>query len=696
MGQTGFDNRELSWLKFNERVLEKAEEESVPLCERLFFLSVFESNQDEFFMVRVGAWIDLERADPQIRENKTHMTPREQLEAIALRVRQLEKRREQTYLRLTGLLAGQGLRLVDCSRLTSGEEAVLKEYFQREIRPLLSPQVVGKRQPFPFLNGGCLYVAVNLETRGGNGKLGLIACFSRFFKRLLAIDGLPGCYVLAEELILQYAPSVFENYRVKGRALIRITRNADMDLEECGEEGDYRKAMEKLLRRRGRRRPVRMELKGNLPSGALSVLCRYLEIGKEEVYDCQTPRDLSFFEDIRHFLQKKRELFYPRFLPQSALDGGSGREIRKKLEERDVLLSYPYESIRPFLQILEEAASDPEVVSIKITLYRLAKDSKIVDILTQAAENGKEVLALLELGARFDEENNIEWSRRLQEAGCRVLYGLEGRKVHCKLCLITARRGGRICYLTQLGTGNYNERTAGQYTDLSYITAGEAVGEEVSRIFNHLCLGETPSGCRRLLTAPCGLQERLLAQIEIQRAAARAGRPAYIGMKMNALSDKRIICALMQAAKDGVPIDLLVRGSCCLVGGIPGRTDRIRVISIVGRFLEHSRLYFFGCGEERTVYMGSADLMTRNTLRRVEVLLPVLDAVCRKRLWDLFVVLLSDNQNSWEQQCDGVYRRREVKEGETPLDAQAYFCRMARERRAALPEKKSVAHTELV
>ncbi|MCI8565149.1 MAG: polyphosphate kinase 1 [Lachnospiraceae bacterium] len=696
MGQKGFENRELSWLAFNERVLEKAEEEQVPLCERLFFLSVFESNQDEFFMVRVGALTDLEREDPEMRENKTHRTPREQLEAIAARVRRLEKRRDRCYLELTDRLIGQGVRLVDFSRLAPGQEPILQEYFQREIRPLLSPQVVGKRQPFPFLSGGGLYAAVSLETRGGSGKLGLIACFSRFFKRLLAVDGLPGCYVLAEELILHYASSVFENYRVKGLALIRITRNADLDAEECAEEGDYRETMEKLLRRRGRRQPVRMELRGSLPSGTMSVLCRYLGIGKEEVYRCQTPRELSFFEDIRHLLQKNPALFFPRFLPQRALDGTTGRELCQRLKERDVLLSYPYESIRPFLQLLEEAASDPEVVSIKITLYRLAKDSKIVDILTQAAENGKEVLALLELGARFDEENNIEWSRRLQEAGCRVLYGLEGRKVHCKLCLITARRGGRICYLTQIGTGNYNERTAGQYTDLSYITAREAVGGEVSRIFNHLCLGEPPAGCRLLLTAPRGLQEQLLVRIEEQRAAAAAGRPAYIGMKMNALTDKRLICALMQAAKDGVQVDLLVRGSCCLVGGIAGYTQRIRVISIVGRFLEHSRLYFFGCGEEQTVYMGSADLMTRNTLRRVEVLMPVLDTACRQRLKNLFALLLSDNQNSWEQQSDGTYRRREIKEGERPLDAQAYLCRMAREGKEGRPEKKSVAYTASV
>lgn len=681
MKQTGFDNRELSWLKFNQRVLEEAEEERHPLCERLFFLSVFESNLDEFFMVRVGALTDTKETAPDIRENKTQLTPQEQLEAIAACVRRLEARREQSYIRLMELVAQQGIRLVDFSRLTKEAEGVLKMIFQREIQPLLSPQVVGKRQPFPFLSGGCLYAAVSLETRGGNGKLGLIACHSGFFRRLLAVKDWPGCYVLTEELILHFVPLVFENYRVKSRALVRITRNADMDTENPGDDGDYRDTMEKLLRRRIRRRPVRMELRGSLPSAVVSLLCRYLEMDKEAVYGCYTPRELSFFQDIRHMLKDRTKLFYPRFLAQRPLDGATGREIREKVQTQDVLLSYPYESIRPFLQLLEEAASDSEVVSIKMTLYRLAKDSKIVDILTEAAENGKEVLVLLELGARFDEENNIEWSRRLQEAGCRVLYGLDGRKVHGKLCLVTARRKGRICYLTQIGTGNYNERTAAQYTDLSCITSREEIGEEVSRIFNHLCLGQAPADCRQLLAAPCGLQERLLALIAEQEQAAREGRAAYIGMKMNALSDKRIICALMQAAGAGVPVELIVRGSSCLVGGIPGRTERIRVVSVVGRFLEHSRLYLFGLGEEQKIYMGSADLMTRNTLRRVEILMPVQDEACRERLRQLFAILLLDNQNTWEQQKDGSYRRRERTDTEAPFDAQAYLCRLARERK---------------
>lgn len=686
MKQTGFDNRELSWLKFNERVLEEAEQERFPLCERLFFLSVFESNLDEFFMVRVGALMDEQAAAPDIRENKTKQTPGEQLAAVERRVRQLEKRRGACYRRLLALLAGQGITLTDFSNLEAEEEAALKEYFQREIRPILSPQIVGKKQPFPFLNGGGLYGVVGLETRGGNNRLGLIPCFSPFFGRLAAVEGRPGRYALVEELIVYFAPLAFENYRVKSRALARLVRSADMEPEEEGEGEDYRRAMEIRLRRRARRFPVRLEVLGSLPSGALSQLRRHLGM-EDGIYGCDTPRDLSFFQDIRHLLRGREELFFPRFTPQRALYGSTGQEIRKRLQTQDALLSYPYESMRPFLQLLEEAAADPEVISIKMTLYRLAKESKIVALLSEAAENGKEVLVLLELGARFDEENNIEWSRRLEEAGCRLLYGLEGRKVHCKLCLITARRQGKICYLTQIGTGNYNERTASQYTDLSYITTRKEFGDEAGHIFSCLCLGQPPTGCRQLLAAPGQLQERMLSLIEEQKNEAEAGRPAYIGMKMNALSDKRVICALMQAAAAGATVELLVRGSSCLVGGIAGQTERIRVVSVVGRFLEHSRLYLFGLGKKQRVYLGSADLMTRNTLRRVEVVAPVLDEACRERIRQMFAILTADNQNTWEQQPDGSYRRRLLKEGEPPFDAQAYFCRMAQEKKeAALPD----------
>lgn len=681
MKRTGFDNRELSWLKFNERVLEEAEDTGLPLAERLFFLSVFQSNLDEFFMVRVGSLADQMEMAEEIRENKTQMTAQEQLTAIAARVRKLNERRDKAYRVLMDQIETQGVCLVDFSSLKKEESLFLQDYFEREIQPILSPQIVGKRQPFPFLTNGGLYVAASLETRNSNMKLGLIPCFSNFFSRLIALPGQKGQYILVEDLILHFAPLVFGNYRVKSRALLRITRNADMDSDLIEEEEDYRDYMEELVRRRVRRCAVRMELSGRLPANIVAQLCDYLKLEKNQLYYCHTPMDLSFVQDIRHVLRDRTDLFYEKRTPQKALMVDEDVDMWQQAARQDRLLSYPYESMKPFLQMLEQAAEDPDVISIKMTLYRLARGSKIVDALIEAAENGKEVLVLLELSARFDEENNIEWSRRLEEAGCRILYGLDGFKVHSKLCLITARKEGKISYLTQIGTGNYNEKTARQYTDLSYITADHRIGAEVSHIFHCLCLGQAPEGCEKLLVAPCTLQSGILRRIEEQIQAAEEGRPAYIGMKMNSLTDRKIIDALMRASAARVPVELIVRGSCCIVGGIAGKTDSIRVISIVGRFLEHSRIYLFGQGPEQKVYIGSADLMTRNTTRRVEVLTPVSDEACKERLRQMFAILLSDNQNSRMQRPDGKYERRRPKEGEPPVNAQEYFYQMAYEQK---------------
>lgn len=673
MKQTGYDNRELSWLKFNERVLEEAENEEFPLCERLFFLSVFQSNQDEFFMVRVGALWDQQSVSADIRENKTYMTAKEQLTAITDQVRRLNDRRDRIWRILSQQLRQEGMDLVELSELKSGEEEFLKEYFEREIRPVLSPQIVGKRQPFPFLAGGELYVTVTLETRGNSNKLGLIPCGGRFFDRLIALPGSQGRYILAEEVILHFAPLVFDKYRVKRGSLLRVTRSADMAAElaaDLADEKDYREFMEDLIWRRTRRCAVRMELSQRWPAPVVGQLCRYLGLEKSQVFYCRTPLELSFVQEIRHLLRDRPPLFFEKRIPSKLPQTVEEESIWQQAQKGDILLSYPYESMKPFLQMLQEAAEDPEVLSVKITLYRLAQGSKVADALMEAAENGKEVLVLLELGARFDEENNIEWSRRLEAAGCRVLYGLEGFKVHCKLCLITARRKGQLACLTQIGSGNYNEKTARQYTDLSYITADEEIGAEAGRIFSSLCMGQAPEGCGKLLVSPCTLQKGILEQIDAQARAAREGKGGYIGMKMNSLTDRKIIQALMEASAAGVMVELIVRGSCCIVGGIAGKTENVRVISIVGRFLEHSRFYLFGRGEEQQIYFGSADLMTRNTMRRVEVLAPVKDEACRERLRRMFTVLWNDTENCWEQQADGSYVKRRRKEWERRVDAQ--------------------------
>lgn len=682
MKRTGFDNRELSWLKFNERVLEEAEDQSLPLCERLFFLSVYQTNLDEFFRVRVGSLIDQIQISEEIRENKTQMTGPEQMAAIASRVKGLDGRKETAYRTLKKELEGQGFHLVSPRNLKKDENRYVKEYFERELRPILSPQIVGKKQPFPFLPNGRTYVVVSLEGRGGGTKLGLISCLGGFVHRLISLPGGKGRYILTDDLIRQFAPSVFGNYNVKGQALLRITRNADIDPDMADEE-DYRGAMEEMVRRRLRRKPVRVELSKRLPAGMLDQLCGYLDTDRSEVYYCRIPMDLSFVDDIRHILRGRSQLFYDKKTPQKALMLHESENIWQQVQKKDRLMCYPFESMKPFLQMLEEAAVDPDVISIKMTLYRLARGSKVAEALIEAAENGKEVLVLLELGARFDEENNIEWSRRLEEAGCRILYGLDGLKVHSKLCLVTARKDEHIVYLSQIGTGNYNEKTARQYTDLSYMTADAQIGAEVASIFTSLSLGQAPDGLKHLLAAPTSLQSGVLDMIYEQIKLARAGAPAYIGMKMNSLTDKKIIDALMDASDAGVPVDLIVRGSCCIVGGIPGKTKNIRVISIVGRFLEHSRIYIFGLGTNQKIYIGSADLMTRNTMRRVEVITPVTEPECRERLRQMFAILLADNRNCHMQMADGSYMRRVPMEGEYVMDSQEYFYRKAYERRPA-------------
>lgn len=684
MEKTGFDNREISWLKFNQRVLGEAEKETVPLCERLFFLSVFERNQDEFFMVRVGALFDQMERLKEVKENKTGLTAAQQIKEIAACVRRLTEKRDRLYRRLMEEAGRQGVNLTGFAGLRGVEEQALCDYFRKEVQPVLSAQIIARKQPFPFLNGGELYAAVSLETREGEEKLGLIPCNSRFFGRLIAVPGRQGQYALAEDLILHFAPLIFENYRVKRRAILRITRNADIDWQEIGAgEKDYRDAVKELICRRVRRRPVRIEITGSLPVSVLWQLCRCLGMDKNSLFCSHSPLDLSFVQEIRGLFREKKNLFYKRFVPCQAREESPMWEQICRAER---ILFYPYESMQPFLLLLWQAASDPDVISIKMTLYRLAKESRIAEILARAAENGKEVLLVLELGARFDEENNIAWSKRLEEAGCRILYGLEGHKVHGKLCLITARKAGKIVHVTQIGTGNYNEKTAGQYTDLSYFTADSEIGADASRLFCTLSLGQMPYGCGRLLVSPCGLRESICIEIQRQTEAARAGKAAYIGMKMNALTDRRIIEELMKASSAGVFVELIVRGSCCIVAGIEGRTRRIRVISIVGRFLEHSRLYLFGLGSAQKIFLGSADMMARSTKRRVEILIPVQDERCRERLRQMFAILTADNQNSYTQQPDGSYCRRAPQKGEKAFDAQEYFCRMAQEgKEAKLP-----------
>lgn len=655
-------NRELSWLKFNERVLEEAENPEVPLCERMTFVSIYQSNLDEFFRVRVGSLQDQMLISTEIRENKTKMTSAEQIRAIIKEVKKLNQRKDKAYEKLMKKIEEYGITLINHASAKSEEKKFLEKYFMKEIMPLSSPTIVGKRQPFPFLKNGEIYAVVVLETRNKKERIGIIPCSNNMLTRMVELPGGKGRYMLIEDLILHYIGKVFKGYKVKGKSLLRVVRNADIDADAAYDEDlDYREFMEDLMKQRKKLSPVRIDLSREMDETVVDALCRYLDVTPDRVFRSEAPLDVSFVFQLQDLLRRNTELFYEKRVPQKSPEFKDGQGILQQITEEDKLLSYPYDSIRPFLKMLTEAAEDDSVISIKMTLYRLAKQSKVIEALCEAAENGKEVVVLVELRARFDEENNIRWSRMLEEAGCQIIYGLEHYKVHSKLCLITRRGENGIQYITQIGTGNYNEKTARLYTDLSLMTANEQIGMDAARVFQALAKGEVVEDMEHLLVAPKCLQSKVIEKIEEQIQKQKNGETAYIGLKMNSLTDKRIIDKLIDASKAGVKIDMIVRGICCLIPGVEGETENIHVISVVGRFLEHSRIYIFGNGEEAQYYIGSADFMTRNTVKRVEVAAPVYSERLKKRLQDLFDLMLSDNKKARKEDAKGAYSVVECK-----------------------------------
>lgn len=655
-------NRELSWLKFNERVLEEAENPEVPLCERMTFVSIYQSNLDEFFRVRVGSLQDQMLISTEIRENKTKMTSAEQIRAIIKEVKKLNQRKDKAYEKLMKKIEEYGITLINHASAKSEEKKFLEKYFMKEIMPLSSPTIVGKRQPFPFLKNGEIYAVVVLETRNKKERIGIIPCSNNMLTRMVELPGGKGRYMLIEDLILHYIGKVFKGYKVKGKSLLKVVRNADIDADAAYDEDlDYREFMEDLMKQRKKLSPVRIDLSREMDETVVDALCRYLDVTPDRVFRSEAPLDVSFVFQLQDLLRRNTELFYEKRVPQKSPEFKDGQSILQRITQEDKLLSYPYDSIRPFLKMLTEAAEDDSVISIKMTLYRLAKQSKVIEALCEAAENGKEVVVLVELRARFDEENNIRWSRMLEEAGCQIIYGLEHYKVHSKLCLITRRGENGIQYITQIGTGNYNEKTARLYTDFSLMTANEQIGMDAARVFQALAKGEVVEDMEHLLVAPKCLQSKVIEKIEEQIQKQKNGETAYIGLKMNSLTDKRIIDKLIDASKAGVKIDMIVRGICCLIPGVEGETENIHVISVVGRFLEHSRIYIFGNGEEAQYYIGSADFMTRNTVKRVEVAAPVYSERLKKRLQDFFDLMLSDNKKARKEDAKGAYSVVECK-----------------------------------
>lgn len=686
MADTIYMNRELSWLKFNERVLEEAENPENPLCERLTFASIYQSNLDEFYMVRVGSLVDQMLLAKDIRENKTNMTPEEQLDAILARTKKLNRKRDVVYEEIMEKLEQYGIHMLNFHKIEKEDRNYLDRYFEAEVAPVISPSIVGKRQPFPFLRNKEIYAVVVLETKKGKEKLGIIPCSSAGIQRLIPVPGKTGTYMLSEELILHFVSKIFKGYHIKAKSLLRITRNADIDADALYDEDlDYREFMVELIKARKKLAPIRLELSREMDGDVVETLCEYLEVDKNYVFRGDIPLDLSFVFQIQYGLRKRTELFYEKRIPQKSPLFNNHEPILDQIAKKDRFLSYPYESIKPFLTMLHEAANDEAVVSIKMTLYRVAKQSKVVEALIEAAENGKEVFVLVELKARFDEENNIGWSRLLEDAGCHVIYGLDGYKVHSKLCQIMKKKDGNVEYYTQIGTGNYNEKTARLYTDLSLMTADPKIGMEAARVFQALAMGETVEDMEYLLVAPRCLQNKVLAMIDEEIEHAKAGEPAYIGLKMNSLTDKRIMSKLVEASCAGVHIDMVIRGICCLIPGVKGQTENIHIISIVGRFLEHSRIYIFGTQERARIYISSADFMTRNTLRRVEVAAPIEDPDIRMQIQEMFVTMLSDNRKARSMNNKGIYKIEPS--DNAPLNSQEVFLQQAYDNAAPATDK---------
>ncbi len=669
------ENRELSWLKFNDRVLMQAKDKKVPLGEQLNFVSIFQSNMDEFFMVRIGTLYDQMLFYPSSKDNKTQMTGEEQLKACLTRVGFLNRKKDRIYTRIMDDLKEYGWGIVKYHQLKNKEDRkYFENYFDSEILPLISPQVVSKRQPFPFLNNKELYIIVQLESKKGKRKMGIVSCGNAIDERMLAVPSMQGQFILVEDIILHFVSKVFSKYTIKNKGFIRVTRSADIDEDDHSLEGhdDYREMMETLIKQRRKLCPIRLEISEGLEDLEIMMLMNFLNLKKNQVFLSQAPLDLGFIGTLRdHLRMLHPQLFYKKLEPRNSPMVENAVPMIKQISKKDILLAYPFESMSPFLRLLDEASRDPHVASIKMTLYRVAKNSKIVKSLIRAADNGKEVVVLVELRARFDEENNIDWSKRLEAAGCRVIYGLDGYKVHSKLCLVTYKNSQGVQYVSQIGTGNYNENTAKLYTDLSLMTHHHELGEEINDVFNHLSLGETMSHTEHLMVAPHCMLSKICEYIDEQIALAKEGKEAYVGFKCNSVTSKTMINKLIEASQAGVKIDMIVRGICCIIPHVEGYTDNIRVISIVGRYLEHSRIYIFGTGEDKKVYISSADLMTRNLERRVEVATPIFDKKIQNIICSMFNTMLNDNVKACELLGDGSYKR--IKNKQTAMNSQEYF-----------------------
>lgn len=666
-------NRELSWLRFNQRVLEEASDEKVPLMERMKFVAIFTSNLDEFFMIRVGSLYDMAAVDNKKKDTRSGMTPKEQISAIYQAVAPLYKERDKTYAEIKKQLKPYGVCGLDIKELEQQEKKYVKKYFKEQVLPVLSPQIVDANHPFPHLLNKEIYVVANLKL-GGKAMMGIVPV-PQYISDILYLPGHDIRYIRMEKVIMEYLELVFDKYQVSDKNYICVTRNADIspDDEAFEDHEDFRFIMKETLHKRRRMAVVRLETAAPLGKEMEKYFCDRFKITSECIFRTKIPMKLGFIFAIADKLPEsmRRALTDEPFAPQPSASLADG-SVMEQVKKKDVLLSYPYESMDSFLKLIKEAAYDPDVMTIKITIYRLAKKARLVEYLCAAAENGKEVTVLIELRARFDEQNNIEWSERMEEAGCRVIYGFEGYKVHSKICLITYRSKNEIRYITQVGTGNYNEKTAKMYTDYSLITSDQEIGEDAAVFFKNMSIGNLDGVYNRLIVSPTSLKQKVLSLMDEEIKKGENGR---IVMKMNSVTDMDFIRKTAEASRAGVKIDLIVRGICCILPGIPGRTDNLRVTSIVGRYLEHPRVFVFGTGASARVYIGSADMMTRNTEKRVEVACPVYDENIRRRLLHDLKVMLSDNVKARQMDSTGAYRKK--KQDAALVNAQETFMKEA-------------------
>lgn len=665
-------NRELSWLRFDQRVLEEARDKSVPLLERMKFVAIFTSNLDEFFMIRVGSLYDMVQTDEKHRDSRSGMTPQEQLDAIYEAVAPLYKERDKTYTEIKKELSPYGVCGLDFKELEADEKKYVKKYFKEQILPVLSPQIVDSSHPFPHLLNKDIYVTASLNKK--EQMLGIVPV-PTYVSDILMLPGHDIRYIRMEKVIMEYLHLVFDQYKVSDPNYICVTRNADVSPNDEALEvtDDFRKLMQNTLHKRRRMAVVRLETAEKLSAKMQEYFCEKFKITPAQIFRTKMPMKLDYMFSIAGNLPEsmKRSLVYEPFSPQKSAHVQEGSML-KQVKKQDILLFYPYESMDPFLKLIKDASADPNVMTIKITIYRLAKKARLVEYLCAAAENGKEVTVLIELRARFDEQNNIDWSERLEEAGCRVIYGFDGYKVHSKICLITYRNRNEIQYITQVGTGNYNEKTAAMYTDLSLMTADPRIGQDAAEFFKNMSIGNLQGSYQYLIVSPVSLKSSILQMMDEE---IRKGKDGRIVMKMNSVTDVDFIRKVSEASRAGVRVDLIVRGICCILPGVPEYTENVRVMSVVGRYLEHPRIFSFGTGKEQKIYIGSADMMTRNTEKRVEVACPVLDEQIRRQINHDLKVMLSDNVKVRVMQKDGTYTKRKLKDESSGkmIDSQAVF-----------------------